>query len=165
LLPLLLLLLLLLMMMMAAAAAAAADAAAAAAAADDDDNDDDDDDGWKRSLNDSHRPVHNSDNFSFFALFSIVNVVMVVVAGEIRSAGSMPLVYFAWLVYSAILAIRVILVYYNFAHKLVDEEILGINTLNVSVLYYSIKDCLFGNICDRRAAELWRPKLEKKEYS
>ena len=51
--------------------------------------------------------------------------------GLVASAGSMPLVYFAWLVYSAVLAIRVLLIYKNFAHELTEEVFLGTNMLQV----------------------------------
>lgn len=47
-------------------------------------------------------------------------------------AGSMPMMYFAWLAYSSMLAIRVVLVYKNFAHELVEDNFFGPNTLQVS---------------------------------
>ena len=51
--------------------------------------------------------------------------------GLVASAGSMPLVYFAWLVYSALLSIRVLLIYKNFAHELTERVFLGTNMLQV----------------------------------
>lgn len=53
--------------------------------------------------------------------------------GVVASPGSMPLAYFAWLVYSAVLAIRVLLVYKNFAHELTEDTFLGPNMLQVTV--------------------------------
>nr|KAG5711376.1 hypothetical protein BaRGS_006073 [Batillaria attramentaria] len=53
--------------------------------------------------------------------------------GLVASPGSMPLAYFAWLVYSAVLAIRVLLVYKNFAHELTEDTFLGPNMLQVTV--------------------------------
>ncbi|XP_076448604.1 transmembrane protein 121B-like [Babylonia areolata] len=53
--------------------------------------------------------------------------------GLVRSPGSMPLVYFAWLVYSCVLAIRVLLIYRNFAHELTDDVFLGKNMLQMTV--------------------------------
>lgn len=49
----------------------------------------------------------------------------------VTSAGSMPLVYFAWLVYSALLGVRVLLIYKNFAYELSEDVFLGKNTLQV----------------------------------
>ncbi|KAL8594738.1 hypothetical protein ACOMHN_051684 [Nucella lapillus] len=53
--------------------------------------------------------------------------------GLVTSPGSMPLVYFAWLVYSCVLAIRVLIIYKNFAHELTDDVFLGKNMLQMTV--------------------------------
>ncbi|KAK7102443.1 hypothetical protein V1264_020659 [Littorina saxatilis] len=56
----------------------------------------------------------------------------------VTSAGSMPLVYFAWLVYSALLGVRVLLIYKNFAYELSEDVFLGKNTLQMTVASSSI---------------------------
>ncbi|XP_050413163.1 transmembrane protein 121B [Patella vulgata] len=47
--------------------------------------------------------------------------------------GSLPLVYFAWLVYSILLAIRVGLIFKDIAWKLKEEDFFGPNTLKVTI--------------------------------
>ncbi|ESO88784.1 hypothetical protein LOTGIDRAFT_165197 [Lottia gigantea] len=47
--------------------------------------------------------------------------------------GSLPLLYFTWLVYSLLLAIRVGLIFKNFAWKLKEENFFGPNTLKVTI--------------------------------
>ena len=49
----------------------------------------------------------------------------------VQSPGSMPLAYFAWLVYASMLAIRVLLIYRNFARQLDQSTIFGPSTLQV----------------------------------
>ncbi|XP_071083390.1 transmembrane protein 121B-like [Haliotis cracherodii] len=48
-------------------------------------------------------------------------------------AGSLPLGFFAWFVYSIILAVRVGIIFKNFAWKLKEEDFFGPNTLKIAV--------------------------------
>ena len=50
-----------------------------------------------------------------------------------KDAAGFPLVYFAWLVYSVIVAVRVAVIYKNFAYKILPGEFFGTNMLKFTL--------------------------------
>lgn len=69
-------------------------------------------------------------------------------------AGSLPLGYFAWFVYSVALATRVAIIFKDFAWKLKEEDFFGPNTLKITIalaglifvlLLFTHHDALYGS--------------------
>lgn len=76
--------------------------------------------------------------FTFFMAF-VISYRHLIVAKESAEkhtpiqTGPLPLGYFAWLVYSSLLAARVALIFKDIAFKLNEEDFFGPNTLKISI--------------------------------